>query len=312
MRTARAPGRIPEMIRFGIVVHGGVGSPREWDDGCERAAAAGFAVLEKAGSALDAVVEAARVLEDDGRYNAGTGSAIRLDGQTIEMDAGLMTSDGRIGAVAAIRDVRNPILVAREVMDTPHVLLAGEGATQFARRRGFPPSSHPTADRIERVKKIIGFFRDGKRDSLRPPWRNVDLKALWNFPQPYEEVIGCDTIGAVALDRRGGLAVANSTGGAAPMLLGRVGDSPIVGCGFYAGPAAAVATTGIGEEIIRRQLARSVYDAIAGGESVQRACEKGVALFPGEIIVGVIAIAPGGTGVADNRNMARALRVRES
>src|SRR5262245_13173709 len=125
------------MIGHGILVHGGVGSPAAWKDGCEKAAARALARLGSGADALDAAVEAATMLEDDGRYNAGSGSSLRLDGSTIEMDASVMDSRGGIGCVAAIRRVKNPVLVAREVMKSPHMLLCGEGAVGFARACGF-------------------------------------------------------------------------------------------------------------------------------------------------------------------------------
>ena len=115
-----------------VVVHGGTNSPVEWADGCQAAADAAYAVLRAGGSALDAAVAAVKVMEDDGRFNAGVGSFLRLDGETIETDAGVMDSAGRIGAVAALRGYRHPVDAARAVMDTPHVLLAGEGAGRLA------------------------------------------------------------------------------------------------------------------------------------------------------------------------------------
>lgn len=293
--------RIPRVIRFGIAVHGGVGSPTSFADGCQRAAEAGFAVLKNNGSSLDAVTEAARLMEDDGRFNAGSGSSLRVDGKTIEMDASLMDSEGRLGVVACIRDVKNPILVAREVMNTPHVILSGEGAVRFARLRGFAPYYNPTERARENFRKFRELVRNGR---LEGRWSGFNLRENWNFSASYEEVFEGDTIGAVAVDRQGRLAVANSTGGASPMLCGRVGDSPLIGCGFYAGPSAAVATTGLGEEIIRKMLARYVYDLIASGEEVQAACRKGVDLYPKEVPIGVIAISRRGVGQANNRDMA--------
>ncbi|MBI2931382.1 MAG: isoaspartyl peptidase/L-asparaginase [Planctomycetes bacterium] len=287
----------------GIVVHGGVGSPPAWADGCRRAAQKGRSILERGGSALDAVIEVAVDLEDDGRFNAGTGSQLRLDGATIEMDAALMTSEARMGGVAAIQRVRNPILVAREVMKTPHVLLAGEGALEFARRCGFADYYQPTPAVRERYDRIRAALEKGGED-VRAAWRSFDIQRYWNFATRYEDLFGCDTIGAVAVDREGRLAVANSTGGASPMLRGRVGDSPLVGCGFYAGPAAAVAATGIGEEIIRRMLCRQVHDWIAQGEGIARACERGIAQFPQEVPVGMIGISRSGSACAANREMA--------
>lgn len=289
------------VIRFGIAVHGGVGSPSSYNDGCQRAAEAAFGILRNNGSVLDAVTEAARLLEDDGRFNAGSGASLRVDGKTIEMDASLMDSEGRLGVVACIREVKNPILVAREVMTTPHVILSGDGAVKFARLRGFAPYYNPTERARENFKKFRQLAKNGQFEGR---WTGFNLRENWNFSTSYEEVFEGDTIGAVAIDRQGRLAVANSTGGASPMLCGRVGDSPIIGCGFYAGPAASVATTGIGEEIIRKMLARHVYDLIASGEEVQTACQKGLALYPKEVPIGIIAISRRGVGQASNRDMA--------
>ncbi len=301
------------MISHGIVVHGGVGSPSEWSDGCARAAERGRRVLDRGGPALDAVVEASLELEDDGRFNAGRGSCLRLDGQTIEMDASLMTSAGEIGAVAAVRRVKNPILLAREVMKTPHVLLSGDGAVAFARRRGFGDFYEPTAAAKAKFAKVRETVAAGRADDFRADWRTFDLRGNWNFAAAYDGVFGatggCDTVGAVAIDRAGVLATANSTGGAAPMLAGRIGDSPLVGCGFYAGPGGAVCATGVGEEIIRRMLCRQVHDWIAWGEEVARACERGIAQFPAAVPVGLIAISRRGSAVAANRDMASGSRL---
>ena len=295
------------MIGYGIVVHGGVGSPASWKDGCEKAVALGLEKLRGGSGALDAAIAAAVSLEDDGRYNAGSGSSLRLDGSTIEMDASVMDSRGGLGCVAAIRRVRNPVLVAREVMKSPHVLLCGEGAVGFARACGFEDYYRPSVHAREVYEEIRRALTDGRFEEMRAAWRSFDLRRHWNFPVSYEKVFaGGDTVGAVVLDASGVLACACSTGGASPMLHGRVGDTPLIGCGFYAGPAAAVATTGIGEEIIRRMLARAVHDWIAQGEDVARACERGAASLPKEIPVGVIAISPRGSAVAANRDMAAA------
>jgi L-asparaginase / beta-aspartyl-peptidase len=295
------------MLRYGLVVHGGVGSPAAWKDGCERAVARGLERLKAGADALDAAVETVTLLEDDGRYNAGSGSSLRLDGSTIEMDASVMDSRGGMGCVAAIRRVKNPVLVAREVMKSPHVLLCGEGAEGFARACGFEDYYQPSPHSREVYEQIKQALSDGRFEEMRAAWKSFDLRRHWNFPVSYEKVFaGCDTVGAVALDSSGTLATALSTGGASPMLHGRVGDTPLVGCGFYAGPAAAVATTGIGEEIIRRMLARTVHDWISQGEEVARACERGVASVPKDIPVGVIAVSRRGSAVAANRDMAAA------
>ncbi len=297
---------------MGVVVHGGAGSPRSMDPGCIKAAEAGLKVLKKKGHALDAAIEAARTLEDDGRYNAGTGSIFRMDGETIEMDAALMDSTGRLGVVAAIQRVKNPILVARKVMDTPHVILSGQGAIQFARAMGFKDFYKPSKTARQKFSKARDMIRRKEMKKLREDWVGVNIKKIWNFTRKYEEVFGHDTIGAVAIDADGLLAAANSTGGATPMLLGRLGDSPIIGCGFFAGPAAAVVTTGIGEEIIRQQAAKATYDLISMGEEVQRACEKVVSRFLAKYSIGIIAVSRRGHGVAGNRDMAHGVRIVEA
>lgn len=295
------------MLSYGLVVHGGVGSPAAWKDGCEKAVAAGLQKLKGGAGAVDVAVETVVLLEDDGRYNAGSGSSLRLDGSTIEMDASVMDSRGSLGCVAAIRRVKNPVRVAREVMDSPHVLLCGEGAEGFARACGYDDYYQPSPHAREVYEQIRQALTDGRFEEMRAAWKSFDLRRHWNFPVSYEKVFaGCDTVGVAVLDGSGTLATALSTGGASPMLHGRVGDTPLVGCGFYAGPAAAVAATGIGEEIIRRMLARSVYDAISQGEDVARACEKAVASVPREVPVGVIAISRRGSAIVANRDMASA------
>ncbi len=299
------------MIHYGVVVHGGAGSPSHFSDGCMAACESAFGLLETGKSSLDAVVEAARKMEDDGRFNAGIGSALRLDGKTIEMDASVMDSKGNIGIVMAIRDVNNPILVARAVMNTPHIVLAGEGATAFARKRGFEPfhrSSQRALERYRMVKQCIKKDTLGKELHL---WKGHDIEALWNFPDVSYKEVFCDTIGAVAFDKKGVLAVANSTGGFSPMLLGRVGDSPMIGCGFYAGSACALATTGLGEMIIKRMLAKTVYDMISNGSDMTKACKKGIAMFPLSSSVGIIGISKAGYAVVSNAEMAHYAMVKE-
>jgi len=293
------------MIQIGVVAHGGAGAPVELSDGCEEACQAAFSLLKEGGRALEAAVEAVRVLEDDGRFNAGCGSVLRLDGKTIEMDAAVMDSMGTLGAVISIRDVRNPVLVAREVTRTPHVALSGQGATAFARKRGFAPyhAISPRALELhEKVKKLIKEGRLGEEHML---WRDHDVRSLWNSEETsYPDLFPRDTVGAVAADKDGKMAVATSTGGASPMMVGRVGDTPIIGCGFYTGPACAVAVTGIGEEIIRRMLAKTVYDLVSHGKGIKDACEIVTASFPPEIPMGIIGISKAGYAVSSNRDMA--------
>lgn len=252
--------------------------------------------------ALDAAVCAVAALENDGRFNAGRGAALRMDGVTIECDAGLMDTKGRLGAVAAIRDAPNPILVARAVAETPHWLLAGEGARSFADRlrlvSAFAPSARATRMHRARLRRIM----ERGQSSISRAYRRH-----WNYPRPWQEAmdeLGAGTVGAVALDRRGQFAAATSTGGAMPALYGRVGDTPIVGCGFYAGAAGAVAATGVGEYVVRNLLSLTVYRWIESGVPLGEALDSGLALIPKGISIGLIAITHAQTGIAARTSMA--------
>jgi L-asparaginase/beta-aspartyl-peptidase (threonine type) len=193
-------------------------------------------------------------------------------------------------------------------MDTPHIMLAGDGADRFARRRGFARHPGPTAAALAHADKLRQWFQ--KREGVPARWRDQDLRRIWNFPARLASLypggggFACDTIGACAVDARGGVAVANSTGGASPMLLGRVGDSPLPGAGYWAGPAGAVAATGIGEEIARRLLCRTVYEWIEGGTPVKEACDRGIAMFEAGVSVGLIALARDGWASAATNPMA--------
>lgn len=294
------------MPRIQIAVHGGVGNSPANLDGCVKAAEAGFAKLKAGGEALEGAVAAAVALEDDGRFNAGSGSSLRMDGETVEMDASLMDTRGRLGAVAAIQRVKNPVLVARAVADTPHWLMAGEGATRFAAVVGLEQPIAPT-DRAKRIhEKVMAALAENADYDFQEEWRSFDYKRFWNFKKRWQDVIhahGTSTIGAVAMDAQGHFAVANSTGGSSPMLYGRIGDTPIVGCGFYAGKAGAIAATGIGEYIVKEMLARTVYGWLEAGMPLQEALDKGVALFPQSIDIGLIGVTPTAAAVSDNRQM---------
>jgi beta-aspartyl-peptidase (threonine type) len=287
-----------------ILTHGGAGAPASMADGPQRAAELGEGLLAYGGTALDAVLGATVDLEDDPRFNAGTGSNLRMDGLTIEMDAAVMTSDLRSGAVACLQKVKNPVLVAAAVRErTPHILLAGEGATRFARKLGFPEYDNTT----EKARAKLARAREAMRqnpdeDEEYGWWAQRDLAALWNFDHALSESYG-STVGAVARAPDGTFAAASSTGGTLLMLLGRVGDSPLIGCGLYAGPAGAVTATGTGEEIVRRLMSKAVYDRLAAGASAQEACDWGVALFPDAIGVGVLAVGATSGGSATNREM---------
>lgn len=301
-----------------VVTHGGVGSPPEWREYCQRAAQTGAASARANSAALAMAAAAVVVMENQPLFNAGTGANIRLDGQTIQMDAAVMTSDGDFAAVAAIERVRNPILVALAVLETPHRLLVGEGATRFAHRLGFedvvPTCPQAQTKNQARIERLLAGRAGGGYDSF-------DWRAVWNYPTPAPDAAPAteqgpagegdgsydgnhDTVGAVARAADGSFAAALSTGGTSITLYGRVGDVPIYACGTYAGPAGAVACTGFGEEIIRHAMARSVYELLEAGLDAREAVRISCARFPAEYSLGLIAVAAESWGVAANRDMA--------
>ncbi len=286
-----------------VVVHGGAGAPLEHEDGCVLAARRALGQLELNGDALDAAIIAVTALEDDGRFNAGAGSSLGLDGETIEMDASIMDTRGRLGAVACVRDVRNPVRLARAIADTPHFMLAGEGAQRFARTLGMPAgapiSERQRADHRNLMKELAGSV------PLMPGIDNRLFERFWNYKTPLQlpKSSACDTVGAVVRGADGHFAVACSTGGSAPRLLGRVGDSPIIGSGFYAGPVGAIAATGIGEHIVRHLLARTVYGWLEQGMALADALERGVALFDKEVNIGLIGVTRSEAGACCNQGM---------
>jgi beta-aspartyl-peptidase (threonine type) len=321
-------------VKYAILTHGGAASPKAYSDGCAVAAEAARVTLEKGGDAFAAALEATVVLEDDPRFNAGTGSNLRLDGTTIEMDASVMHGDGRFGSVIGIERVKNPVRVAARVIETPHLTLAGAGATAFARALGFPEYDATTEGAKKKYARAVAALSDhGTSDYAvdAAPFRRPDasgampLARFWNFESdaPKATVVpeagprgskrrtgrsdaGCDTVGAVVRDTHGRFAATASTGGTLYMLRGRVGDSGLMGCGIYAGPHGAVAATGVGEEIVRRFLAKTIYEWLAEGIAPARAASRGIALFPEVVDVGLLVIGRRGQCVASNRDMAHA------
>jgi beta-aspartyl-peptidase (threonine type) len=283
-----------------IIVHGGAGHPGPADPalagpgdtarlaGVRAAAEAGWSVLAAGGRALDAVEAAVRLLEDDPAFNAGTGSTLTAAGE-VELDASIM--DGatlRCGAVAVVKDVRNPIALARAVMErSDHVLLAGPGASAFAREVGIP-------------------VYDGAR--LIVPWQ----RARWEAAVRAGATPGrTGTVGAAARDAAGHLAAATSTGGTFLKRSGRIGDTPLVGAGTYADDRlAAVSCTGHGERIIRLALARVAADLAARGLPAEEAAREAVRLLVERVggEGGLILVGPtGAPGFAhDTPQMSRA------
>ncbi len=305
-----AGGPLPDGLL--AVTHGGAGSPPEWTLDCQSAADAALAALRQGQTALEAAVTGTETMENIPRFNAGTGANIRLDGKTIQMDAAVMTSDGEFAAVAVVERVRNPVRVACAVLDTPHRLLAGEGATRFAHRLGFadlvPTCPEAEAKYRRRIARLLAGTAGGGYDDF-------DWRRAWNYDDPPPAAAAApgaspgpegsgDTVGTVTRDARGNFAATLSTGGTSITLHGRVGDVPIYGCGCYAGPAGAVACTGFGEEIIRRAMARTVYELLAAGLSARDAVQRGCARFGSDYSLGLIAVGRDGWGVAANRPMA--------
>lgn len=309
-------------MSWAVLTHGGAASAAAHADGCARAAEHAREVLERGGDALAAALAATVCLEDDPRFNAGTGSNLRLDGRLVQMDAGLMVSDGRIGAVACIEAVKNPIAVAARVSETPHIMLVGEGATAFARRLGFAPHDVVTAGARDKYARAMADLRgagDGSFDEDVTAWEGRSFHDVWNFagdppddlalpiaPRPPGRRQDCDTVGAVVRDATGKFCATASTGGTVFMLRGRVGDSPLVGAGYFAGEHGAVAATGVGEEIARAVLAKTVYDWIAAGTPAAEAAERAVALFSPAIDIGVLVAGQNDAAIAANRPMAKA------
>lgn len=280
-----------------IIVHGGA-----WDmpddlvapsqDGCDTAAAAGYEVLRKGGTSLDAIEAAIHVLEESPYFDAGRGSFLNIDGR-IELDAGIM--DGRTlacGAVGAVEGLLHPISLARRVMDsTSHTFLVGAGATKFAKEQGFqllPYEELLVDSELEYWKKI----KDDDAFDVRVVFEGA------HKPHP------SDTVGAVAIDTQGNIAAGTSTGGIPKKMAGRVGDSPIVGSGFYAdNTLGGASSTGWGEQIMKVVLCKTALDFLAQGMNPNAAAKRSVSLLKEKVggTGGIILIAPDGNlGFAHN------------
>lgn len=239
-----------------LIVHGGAGKIEEKitaQKGIEKALIKGYQILQKDGKAIDAVCTAVCELEDNPYFNAGTGSVLNLLLE-VEMDASVMTSEGHFGACGAIKNVKNPVLVAKKIMEeTDHLLLVGEGAKMFAQAMGFPEYNPKTEREIEKLKKLIE-----KGENIYFP----NFKKLIEIYKNLKREKNLSTVGACALDRYGVIAVATSTGGLRGKLPGRVGDSAIIGAGTYATPLAGVSATGHGEEIIKNFVAKEICELV--------------------------------------------------
>jgi L-asparaginase / beta-aspartyl-peptidase len=278
---------------FSIAIHGGAGTlsrgnttpeqEQAYTEGLSEALDTGYAVLERGGASLDAAIAAVCVLEDNPLFNAGRGAVLTRDGAA-ELDASVM--DGRnlkAGAVTGLKHVKNPIALARLVMDrSPHVMLVGAGAEEFARLQGMDLVSNEyfrTAVRQQQLHRLLGGSPDKEND-----------------------LVAFGTVGAVAVDGQGNVAAATSTGGMTGKRWGRVGDSPIIGAGTYASNAScAVSATGHGEYFIRSVVAHDIcaqveYLKLPLAQAVKNVLARMKALGGNG---GVIAVDPRGEVVLD-------------
>ncbi|WP_181686278.1 isoaspartyl peptidase/L-asparaginase [Halorhabdus salina] len=259
-----------------IIAHGGAGSPpEEPPERRERIEAAVEAGLDRE-TPLDAVCATISFLEADPWFNAGVGSAVQTDGQ-IRTDAGLMTDDRECGAVAGLDGVANAIDVARAVLEeTPHVMLAGEPATDFAAANGVETGVDCWADRTQE-----------RWDETTPPGESVAEQLDWLADQ----FGGSDTVGAVATDGDR-IVTGTSTGGRWAALAGRVGDVPQIGAGFYATDAGGASATGAGEDIAKEAVARRAVEHLEDGDSPERAASRAIERFDDRVegTAGVIVL----------------------
>lgn len=240
-----------------IVCHGGAGHSAKDQPGVDAAAAKGWAVLESGGDAIEAAIAAVIVMENDPVLNAGNGGRIRADG-SVQLDAAIMTSDGRFGAVTCIEFTPNPIQVAEKLLNEKVNMLAGRGARQFADQIGIPR------------EEVLG-----------------SAKATGN-----------DTVGVVVRDSSGVIVVASSTGGCTDRPAGRVGDTPLIGAGLWCDENSGIAATGIGEDITLKMSSVRIADRHTRGDTLGGAVQWGVDQYDKEIEAGFIALGREGSGIA--------------
>jgi beta-aspartyl-peptidase (threonine type) len=268
--------------------------------GVSNALAAGYALLSKGASAVDAVEAAVAVLEDDDTFDAGRGSFLTRDGR-VQLDALLM--DGgtmRAGGVACVERLRNPIHAARLVLDkSPHVYFVGQGAEEFARQHGME-----LIDNAELVlhRELLRLEEAQAKERAGLP--DLTFAGDDKSPETAAELASHDTVGAVALDAKGNIAAATSTGGTLNKAPGRVGDSSLIGCGCYAdNSSAAVSLTGWGEPIMKLVLGKWAVDRVQLGRSPEQVAPDAMAYLHKRLggHGGMILLAPDGRfGIAHN------------
>ncbi len=288
-----------------LLIHGGAWAMPDEDvtaheQGIQRALDAGYAILERGGTAVEAVEAAVVVMEDDEAFDAGRGSYLTNDGR-VQLDALLMNgADLRAGGVACVEHLRNPICAARLVLEkSPHVYFVGVGAERFAVQHGMR-----LCDNMELV-----IPREQKRLYAAQEAELAGIKDTLFSGEPPPEflpdpMLSHDTVGAVALDRFGNLAAGTSTGGTLNKAPGRVGDSSLIGCGCYAdNQSAAVSLTGWGEPIMKLVLGKWAVDRVAAGATPQQAASEAITYLFARLggHGGVILMGPDGeVGLAHN------------
>jgi beta-aspartyl-peptidase (threonine type) len=274
--------------------------------GVHNALAAGWRVLTRGGSALDAVEEAVVIMEDDETFDAGRGSFLNRDGRA-QLDALIM--DGatlRAGGVGCVERLRNPVRAARKILsESPHVYFVGQGAERFAAEHGIPLCDNQNliipreVERLREYQAKISTPATNNAATMGHPTGN-DLFA----PASDDMTISHDTVGAVALDRAGNIAAATSTGGTLNKAPGRLGDSSLIGCGCYANnESAAVSTTGWGEPIMKLVLAKWTADRIAAGNLPEWSAQEAMNYLKQRLNGhgGIIVLNPQGhIGIAHN------------
>ena len=277
-----------------LVIHGGAWAmPDDVVDahirGVNNALAAGWRVLERKGSALDAVEESVVIMEDDENFDAGCGSFLNRDGR-VQLDALIM--DGatlRAGGVGCVEHLRNPVRAARKILsESPHVYFVAEGAEKFAAEHGIPLCENSELVIPREVERLQAF----------------QAHAAEQVPDLFAPAISHDTVGAVALDAEGNIAAATSTGGTLNKAPGRLGDSSLIGCGCYAdNESAAASLTGWGEPIMKLVLAKWSVDRVLAGNIPEWAAQEAINYLKARVNGhgGIILLdAQGRFGIAHN------------
>ncbi len=242
--------------RPAIVCHGGAGHSAKDQPGVDAAVEAGWDILQSGGTALDAALASVVMMENDPALNAGTGGRIRSDG-SVQLDAAVMTSNGKFGAITCIQQTKNPILVAAKLLDENVNILAGTGAREFADKMGVVRED------------VVGSSK----------------------------LSGNDTVGSVARDETGLIVVASSTGGCTGMPTGRIGDVPLIGAGLWCDERIGIAATGIGEQITLKMSSVRIADRMAEGYDIENVLNWGINQYPSDVEVGFIALATEGVGL---------------